>query len=78
MAGKFRRKFIDIIFDTITKHYRGKVSEQVLLVQLGEIRKQIEKLEQCKDKSRSMRTETLKKLKKLPIEKLKEILVAKA
>ena len=74
MAGKFRRKFIDIISDTVTEHYRGKVSEQELLEQLGEIKKLIVKLEQCKKKVCLQRTESLRKLRRLPLEKLDELL----
>lgn len=74
MAGRHRRKFIDIISDTITLHYQGKVAEQELQDILLEVRKHIGKLEQCSKNARAQRLESLRKLKKLPLEKLNELL----
>ena len=76
MAGKFRRKFIDIISDRVTEHYQGKVAEKELQEQLGEIQKHIVKLELCKKKVCVQRTENLRKLKRLPLEKLNELLMS--
>lgn len=78
MAGKFRRKFVDIISDTVTNHYQGKVQEESLLEILEKIREQIGKLEQYRQKDQFQRMENIKKLKKLPLSKLKELLVAQS
>ena len=78
MAGKFRRKFVDIISDTVTNHYQGKVQEESLLEILEKIREQIGKLEQYRQKDQVQRMENIKKLKKLPLSKLKELLVAQS
>ena len=77
MAGKFRRKFVDIISDTVTSHYQGKVQEENLFEILDKIRDLIGKLEQYRQQDEILRMESIKKLKKLPLSKLNELLVAK-
>ena len=78
MAGKFRRKFVDIISDKIIDHYQGKVADGVLSETLESMRKLIVKLEHSKMNGKAERDEQLRKLKRLPLEKLKELLAAQA
>lgn len=78
MAGKFRRKFITIISDTVAEHYRGKVAEQDLDKALQELSVLVSRLDNSMNSGKKQRTETLRKLKKLPLDRLKEILSAEA
>jgi len=78
MAGLHRRKFITIISDKFTDHYRGKVGEQDLDEALKELAVLVSRLDNSKQKGKSQRAETLRKLKRLPLEKLQEILSAEA
>jgi len=78
MAGKFRRKFVTIISDKFTDHYQGRVAEQDLDVALKELTVIITRLDNSKKKGKSQRAETLRKLKRLPLERLQEILSAEA
>jgi len=78
MAGKFRRKFVDIISDKFVDHYRGKVADKDFTEALAGVKKLIGKLEESKKDNINERTKSLKKLKRLPLEKLKEILATEA
>ena len=77
MAGKFRRKFIDIVSDMVTTHYKGKIPEKSLTQNLAELRAQIDRIEQCQQESKAQRMESMRKLRKLPIEKLSRLLSTK-
>jgi len=78
MAGKFRRKFVIIISDMFTKHYRGKIPEQTLGEALKELAALIARLDNSKQDGKSQRSATLRKLKHLPLERLQEILSTEA
>jgi len=76
MAGKFRRKFVTIISDKFTDHYQGRVAEQDLEEALQKLAVIIGRLDHSKQNGKSQRAATLRKLKKLPLERLQEILSA--
>jgi len=78
MAGKIRSKFVDIISDKFTEHYRGSIAEQDLDKALKELSGLVARLDNSKKDGKSQRAETLRKLKRLPLEKLQEILSAEA
>ena len=78
MAGKFRRKFIDIVSDRVTGHYQGKVPEKSLQEHLEELRALIGRLEQCRQANMAQRSESLKRLRRVPLEELERLLAAKA
>lgn len=74
MAGKHRRSFSTIIDDRISEHYRGRIPEKDLLRFLAEIRLLLGKLEKCKSSKIMERNAMLRKLKRLPLEKLQEFI----
>jgi len=78
MAGLHRRKFITIISDKFTENYQGRIAEQDLDEALKELTVLIARLDNSKKDGKNQRAETLRKLKKLPLERLQEILSAEA
>jgi len=78
MSGLHRRKFITIISDKFTDHYQGSIAEQDLDVALKELTVIISRLDNSKKKGKNQRAETLRKLKRLPLERLQKILSAEA
>jgi len=78
MAGKVRRKFIDIISDRFLEKYQGLVAEQELSVSMKELTDVIRKLDELKKKGMKQRSESLRKIKRLPLEKIQNFLNAEA
>ena len=78
MAGKFRRKFIAIISDKFTEHYQGKVADKELSEALQELGVLVSRLDSAMNSGKKNRAETLRKLKRLPLERLQEILSEEA
>jgi len=78
MAGLHRRKFVTIISDKFTDHYQGKVTEQELAEALQKLALLVTRLDKLKTEGNKQRSETLRNLKKLPLEKLQGMLAAKA
>jgi len=78
MAGKFRRKFVTIISDKFKAHYEGRVDEKTLSDALAEVETLVARLDGSKQKHVKERAASLSRLKKLPLDKLKELLAAEA
>jgi len=74
MAGKSRRNFVTIISDKFVDKYQGCVAPEELSAILSELHTLVAKLDESKKSKMRERSKSLRQLRRLPLEKLQEIL----